>query len=162
MIVVLAIPVVVLSHYAGGWGVPYFSFTTDRGGKCTNTFTGYECDHLTLGDINWWGNLDLPEQSKVLRAHYTSGQEVKLDAVVVVDKDDAKSAARSLRKTFGSCGRERPANIKVDKLKHRCIMANQESESRARHGPLSDREYVIATGLRDDGSRIVGIKEKSR
>lgn len=162
MIVVLAIPVVVLSHYAGGWGVPYFSFTTDRGGKCTNTFTGYDCDKLTLADINWWGNVKLPEQTTVVRAHYESGHKVTLDAVVVVPADHAKSVATSLHKTFGSCGRERPANIKVKKLKHRCTMANLESDPRAHHGPVANRDYVISTGLHHDGSRVVGIKETSR
>ncbi|MDN5804623.1 MAG: hypothetical protein L0H26_08590, partial [Microlunatus sp.] len=35
-------------RYAGSWGVPYFSFTSERGSPCTNKLTGYVCDPLTL------------------------------------------------------------------------------------------------------------------
>ncbi len=34
----------VVTRYAGGWGVPYFSFTSERGSHCTNDFAGYTCD----------------------------------------------------------------------------------------------------------------------
>ena len=34
----------VVTRYAGGWGVPYFSFTSERGSRCTNDFAGYTCD----------------------------------------------------------------------------------------------------------------------
>lgn len=162
MIVLVAIPVVIVFHYAGSWGVPFFSFTTDRGGKCTNTITGYTCDQLTPADISWWGDVDLPQHTNVVSGHYESTDKSRLDAVVVVPKSEAKSTYKKLRKTFGSCGRKRPSNIDASKLKHRCIMAHPESEPRADHGPGSDRTYVISTGLRHDGDRVIGIKEKSR
>ena len=41
----------ILARYAGGWGVPYFSFTTDRGSTCENNLTGYICTPLTLADV---------------------------------------------------------------------------------------------------------------
>ena len=41
---------VVLSRYAGSWGVPYFSFTTERGSTCINHFAGYTCTQLTLAE----------------------------------------------------------------------------------------------------------------
>ena len=40
-----------ITRYAGTWGVPYFSFTSDRGSPCTNRLTGYTCDPLTLADV---------------------------------------------------------------------------------------------------------------
>jgi hypothetical protein len=36
----------ILTQYAGAWGVPYFSFTTDRGSTCKNALAGY----TLLGD----------------------------------------------------------------------------------------------------------------
>lgn len=162
MIVVLAIPAAIVSKFAGDWGVPYFSFTTDRGGKCTNNLVGYSCDQLTVADIAWWGDVDLPEDTEIVRAHYEATHKFNLDAVVVVPKENAKSTYQKLHKTFGSCGQERPSNLDTNKLKHRCIMANQESDLRKHNGPVSDRDYVIDTGLRDDGSRVIGIQEKAR
>ena len=50
MIILAGAPFVILSHYAGGWGVTYFKFTTDRGTTCTNDFTGYHCNRVTLAD----------------------------------------------------------------------------------------------------------------
>ena len=52
---------VVLSRYAGAWGVPYFSFTTERGSTCTNDFAGYTCTELTLAEVEYFGQFDLPE-----------------------------------------------------------------------------------------------------
>ena len=40
-----------VTRYAGSWGVPYFSFTSERGSPCTNKLTGYICDPLTLADV---------------------------------------------------------------------------------------------------------------
>ncbi len=162
MVVLVAILIAVLSRFAGGWGVPFFSFTTDRGGKCTNTLTGYECDRLTVGDISWWGDVDLPRHTKIIRAHYESNAVFELNAVVVVPKEDAKSTYKKLHKTFGSCGRKRPGNVNTSKLNHGCTMANQETDPKEHHGPVANRNYVISTGLRHDGSRVIGIKEKSR
>lgn len=162
MLVLVAIPVVILSRFAGGWGVPYFSFTTDRGGECTNKLIGYSCDKLTIDDIRWWGDVKLPDDTKIEHAHYESTQNFKLDAVVVVPKDEAKKTHQGLVKTFGSCGRDRPSNIDENKLKHRCVMANQASDPKRHHGPVANRNYVISTGLRADGSRMIGIQEESR
>ena len=33
----------ILTRFAGAWGVPYFTFTSERGSQCTNNFTGYVC-----------------------------------------------------------------------------------------------------------------------
>jgi hypothetical protein len=162
MVVLVAIPIVILSRFAGGWGVPFFSFTTDRGGKCTNTLTGYKCNRLTVADISWWGDIKLPQHTKIIRAHYESDQAFELNAVVVVPKTAAKSTYKKLHKTFGSCGRKRPGNVDTSKLNHGCTIANQETDPRRRHGPVADRNYVINTGLRHDGKRVIGIKEKSR
>src|SRR3954468_5869717 len=84
MIIVTVLPFVILSRFAGGWGVPFFSFITDRGSMCTNDLTGYHCDRLTVADIRWWGDISLPDGTTVVRSHYKSTHNFSLDAVVEV------------------------------------------------------------------------------
>ncbi len=47
-----------VTRYAGGWGVPYFSFTSERGSRCTNDFAGYTCDPVTLADVEFFGDVE--------------------------------------------------------------------------------------------------------
>src|SRR5215218_9585933 len=57
----VAVALAILTQYAGAWGVPYFSFTTDRGSTCKNALAGYTCSAMTLADVEYIGNLDLPD-----------------------------------------------------------------------------------------------------
>ena len=41
--------------------MPYFPFTSDRGSTCKNTLTGYACSPLTLADVEYFGDIDLPD-----------------------------------------------------------------------------------------------------
>ena len=60
-----------ITRYAGGWGVPFFSFTSERGSTCTNNFTGYTCDPLTLADVEFYSEVDLPGDTRVVTAAAT-------------------------------------------------------------------------------------------
>ena len=60
-----------VTRYAGSWGVPFFSYTSERGSTCTNTMTGYTCDPLTLTDVEFYSDLDLPNDTRVISGNYT-------------------------------------------------------------------------------------------
>ena len=50
----VAVALAILTQYAGVWGVPYFTFRTDRGSMCKNDFTGYTCSPMTLADVEYF------------------------------------------------------------------------------------------------------------
>ena len=72
LVLAVLVALLILARFAGGWGVPYFSTTTDRGSHCVNTFTGFECDSLTLADVGYFGDVELPPDTRVVSAHYKS------------------------------------------------------------------------------------------
>ncbi|QDP97257.1 hypothetical protein FOE78_16180 [Microlunatus elymi] len=162
MIVLVAGGFWVLSRFAGGWGVPYFSFTTDRGSLCTNDFTGYHCDNVSKADVQWWGDLDLPDSAVVHSSHYKSTHDFNLDAVVTVPKADAAKTYASLRKTFGACQSGHPTQLDTTGLAQVCVMANDASDTAGDAAPLADTLYEITTGVQKDGALVIGIHEESR
>jgi len=162
MIVIAAIPFVILSRYAGGWGVPYFTFTTDRGSTCTNDFTGYHCDDVSVADIEWWGDIDLPDSTVVASSHYKATHDFTLDAVVWVAKADVKHTYASVNKTFGGCLAEHPTRLDTEGLRSVCVRANDASDSSDPDDPFADTLYEITTGVRKDGTMVIGIHEESR
>ena len=62
----VAVTLAILTQYAGAWGVPYFTFRTDRGSMCKNDLTGYTCSPMTLADVEYFGDVDLPDNSSVI------------------------------------------------------------------------------------------------
>src|SRR6476660_8647802 len=99
----VAVALAILVQYAGGWGVPYFSFTTDRGSTCKNDLTGYTCSPMTLGDVEYFGDLNLPDDSSVINGTYRSTHDYQMEAVIEVPEGSAVQAMTSLRETFGTC-----------------------------------------------------------
>ena len=162
MIVLVLAGFLILSRYAGGWGVPYFSFSTDRGSACTNDLTGYHCDDVSRADIEWWGDLTLPDSAAITSSHYKSTHDFTLDAVVTVPKADAAKTYAALRKTFGACVPDHPTQLDTDGLTHICVMANDASDSTTDSAPLADTLYEVTTGVQKDGSLTIGIHEESR
>jgi hypothetical protein len=163
MIILAALPFLILSRYAGGWGVPYFSFTTDRGSVCTNDLTGYHCDRLTLADVRWWGDLDLPDGTTVVSSHYKSTHDFTLDAVLEVPKADAAKTYLALRKAFGPCVADHPSRLDASGLGQLCVMANDASDGMESSEPRGDTLYEIGTGIRkSDGVRVIAVHEESR
>jgi hypothetical protein len=163
MIILAALPFLILSRYAGGWGVPFFSFSTERGSVCTNDLTGYHCDRLTLADVRWWGDVDLPDGTTVLSSHYKSTHDFSLDAVVEVPKADAAHSYRVLRKAFGGCLPDHPTRLDPTGLGRVCVMANDASDAMESSDPRDDTLYEIGTAVRkSDGARVIAIHEESR
>ena len=69
-----------MTRYAGAWGVPYFTFTSERGSTCTNNFTGYTCEPLTLAEVEFYGDLDLPDDTRVISGNYNATHDYRLEA----------------------------------------------------------------------------------
>src|SRR3954451_9072901 len=86
----------ILTQYAGTWGVPYFSFTTDRGSTCKNGLAGYTCSAMTLADVEYISNVDLPDDSSVVAGTYHSTHDYQLEAVIEVPSTSAQQALDSL------------------------------------------------------------------
>lgn len=159
MALLVIIPLAVLSRYAGGWGVPYFSFTTERGSPCTNTLTGYTCRPLTLADVEFWAEVDLPDDTVVRDATYVSTHDYRLDAALTVPPASADEALASLNEAFGSCQKNRAAPMDTEGLKSVCVMSD---ETATRAGQATSRLWSVGTGLTADGNRPVVLAIRSR
>src|SRR4249920_2872886 len=107
----VAVALAILTQYAGAWGVPYFSFTTDRGSTCKNDLTGYTCSPMTLADVEYFGEVDLPDDSSVVNGTYRSTHDYQMEAVIEVPQGSAVQAMTSLRETFGTCLDEIPSPV---------------------------------------------------
>lgn len=150
----------VLTRYAGAWGVPYFSFTTERGSPCRNGITGYTCEPLTLADVEYYGFLDLPDDTTVTTATYRSTHDYTLEATLHVPKRSAGQALKNLRSAFGGCHDDHLSTLPSDGLRQVCVMANDDTLTES--GEPSGRLYTVGTGVAKDGSRTVALIIKSR
>ena len=154
------IVVAVLTHYAGAWGVPYFTFTSERGSKCTNDFTGYTCSPLTLAEVEFYADLDLPNDTKVVSGSYRSTHDYRLEAVLEVPAASTAAALKSLMTAFGPCRPDQPSPLNTTGLTKVCVMANQDTLTEG--GEPASRLYVVGTGLRKNGNRPIALSIKSR
>ena len=150
----------VLARFAGGWGVPYFSMTTDRGSRCVNTFTGFDCSSVTLADIAYFGNVELPPDTRVVSSHYHSTHDYQLEAVLEIPPASAPAALAALEDTFGSCVKNHPSPLSEAGLKSLCIIANDQDTTQS--GVPDSRLYVVGTALRADQTRVVNLSVRSR
>ena len=110
----VAVTFAILTQYAGAWGVPYFSFMTDRGSKCTNDLTGYTCSPMTLADVEYFGDVDLPDDSSVVTGTYHSTHDYQMEAVLEVPGASAEQALADLNQAFGNCSSELPSPLSAD------------------------------------------------
>jgi hypothetical protein len=163
-IVLMAAFVVVVTaivlRQAGGWGVPFFPFTSERGSSCKNTLTGYVCQPLTLADVEFHGDIDLPDDTAVTSGTYVSTHDYRLDAQLTVPAASAKAAAAALQAAFGTCQKGRPAPMDVTGLKAVCVFANDDAVTDSQD--TSSRLFLIGTGLAPDGTRQIALSIKSR
>ena len=160
MLAIVAVTLGILTQYAGAWGVPYFSFTTDRGSPCKNDLTGYTCSPMTLGDVEYFGDIDLPDDSSVVDGTYRSTHDYQLEAIVEVPGASAAQALTSLNQAFGECIEEIPSPLSGKGIHDTCVMANDDVYSESVEP--SSRLYMIGTGVRIDGTRVIGMVIKSR
>jgi hypothetical protein len=158
LFVVVALAIVV--RYAGGWGVPYFSFTTERGSRCQNTLTGYVCEPPNLADVEYFGDLKLPTDTLVVTGIYRSTHDYQLDATLAVPARSAARALTNLNQEFGKCRSDQPSPIDTKGLRSVCVMATNDAAAQCEEP--SSRVYSVVTGLRGDGTRIVGLSIHSR
>jgi hypothetical protein len=156
----VAVTFAILTQYAGAWGVPYFSFMTDRGSKCTNDLTGYTCSPMTLADVEYFGDVDLPDDSSVVTGTYHSTHDYQMEAVLEVPGASAEQALADLNQAFGNCSSELPSPLSTDGISDTCVMANDDVFSESEE--TSSRLYLVGTGVRTDGTRIIGMVIKSR
>jgi len=150
----------ILTRYAGAWGVPYFSFTSERGSRCTNNFTGFVCEPITLAEVEFYADLDLPDDTGVVSGMYRSTHDYQLEAVLEVPAASAAAALKSLNEAFGRCLPNHPSPLSTTGLTNICVMANLSAPTEA--GEPASRLYVVGTGIRKDGNRPIALSIKSR
>lgn len=160
MLAFVGVLLLVLAQRAGAWGVPYFSFTSAHGSSCTNDFVGYTCEPLTLADVEFFGDLDLPDDTAVLSASYRSTHDYRLDAQLAVPPGSAVPALAELREAFGPCRKGVQTPLSTAGLGHTCAMASEEGTDE--FGIPASRLFSVGTGLRDDGTLLVGLALRSR
>lgn len=156
----VGVVLLVVVQFAGAWGVPYFSFSTDRGSPCKNNLTGYTCTPLTLTDVEYYGDLDLPDSTVVSSASYRSTHDYQLDATLEIPAAAAAPAMKTLNENFGTCINGHPSPISTRGLSKVCVLANDDSVVES--GEPASRLYTVGTGLRKDGTRVIGLSIKSR
>ena len=150
-----------VTRYAGTWGVPYFDFTSERGSPCTNKLTGYVCDPLTLADVEFYSDAELPADTKVINGIYTATHDYTLHARLEVPKASAAAAMKGLAEEFGGCVTDHPVPIETTQLTAVCVLANDDAVTR--QGEPPSRLFVIGTGIRtDDGTRVIDMSIRSR
>jgi hypothetical protein len=150
----------ILLRFAGSWGVPYFEFTSERGSSCTNNFTGYVCTPTTLAEVEFYADVDLPDDTRVVDGTYRSTHDYQLEALLEVPPASAPAALKSLNESFGKCLPGYPSPLDTKGLKQLCTMATVDAVTEAAE-PAS-RLYVIGTGVREDGSRPIFMTIRSR
>ncbi|HYP46822.1 MAG TPA: hypothetical protein VEQ66_16690 [Propionibacteriaceae bacterium] len=151
----------VLTTFAGRWGVPYFSFQTERGSTCRNQLTGYTCQPVTLADVQFYGDVTLPDSTTVVASRYRATHDYQLDGQLVVPPADAATALAALQDSFGPCRPGLPAPMPTAGLSAVCVLANDDA-SISGDSDVSSRLYAVGTGLRRDGSRVIAMNIRSR
>ena len=160
LVLAVLVALLVLARFAGTWGVPYFSTTTERGSRCVNTFTGFECAELTLGDVGYFGDVELPPETRVVSSHYRSTHDYQLQAELEVPPASAAAGLAALKDSYGDCVKNHPSPLDEPGLTSLCILANDQETTSS--GTPDSRVYVVATALRADKTRVVNLSVRSR
>lgn len=150
----------VITRYAGYWGVPMFSFQTENGSVCTNDFGGHTCDELTLADVEFYGEVDLPDDTTVVKGKYVATHNYQLDVTLQVPKDSSDAALKGLQNSFGEC-RDHVSPLDTEGLSKLCAMTNDDIAS-ANSERNRSRVFSVGTGVQEDGTRLIAISVKSR
>lgn len=160
MLALVGVTLAVLLRFAGDWGVPYFSFTSERGSPCRNDLTGHTCSPLTLADVEFYTDLDLPDDTAVRSGRYRATHDYELEAVLEVPAAGEADALAALRDTFGRCLRGRSSALDTDGLRKVCVQSDDGSVEPSAEGP--SRVYTVGSGVREDGTRVVAVTLRSR
>lgn len=160
MVGLIVIVFALVLQYAGGWGVPYLSFTSDRGSACRNNLTGYTCQPLTLADVEFYSDVDLPADTVVVSGVYHATHDYSLDARMRVPPRSAGPALAALQEAFGPCQPGHSSPLDSRGLTGLCVLANDDVVTGA--AEVESRLYIVGTGVRRDGSRDIVLAIKSR
>lgn len=153
------IALIVVTRYAGDWGVPYFSFETENGSTCKNTLTGFDCTEVSQADLELWAEVKLPPQTKIKEAEYLATHDYQLTAVVEFPKAAAAAGLKSLNTAYGKCLPSHVSPLDTKGLSQICVMSN---DAVTEAGTASSRLYIVGTGVRKDGSRVAAFQIRSR
>ncbi len=160
LVLAVIVALLILARFAGGWGIPYFSMTTDRGSRCVNTWTGFDCPSVTAADVGYFGGVDLPAGTQVVSSHYHSTHDYQLEAVLEIPPTSAKDGLAALEDSFGRCVKNHPSPLTEPGLKTLCILANDQDTTES--GVPDSRVFVVATAVRADSTRVVNLSVRSR
>lgn len=160
MLAFVAVVLAVLVRQAGGWGVPWFSFTSAHGSSCTNDFTGYTCDPLTLADVEFFGDVDLPNSTVVLAGSYRATHDYQLNAQLRVPAKSAAKAFAQLADAYGGCRDDATSPLATTGLRKVCLMASADGADA--DGQMASRLYSVGTGVAAGGDRMIGLSIRSR
>jgi hypothetical protein len=83
-----------------------------------------------------------------------------MEALIEVPSASADQALSDLNQAFGNCIPEHASPMSTKGMRNTCIMANEDGVDET--DEPSSRLYMIGTGVRTDGSRIIGMVIKSR
>jgi len=149
-----------LTRFAGGWGVPYFDFTTDNGSSCTNTWSGFVCDSITPADYALYTGRPLPPGTVIISGTYTVTHNFAVSAVLVSTKASAPAAYKALSQAYGQCG-DGPTPDELADATEVCRMTTDD-DAAATDRPPPDRTYTVTTGLLENGQRVTVVQIQSR
>lgn len=149
-----------ITRYAGSWGVPYFSYTSERGSTCTNTLTGYVCEPLTLADVEFYLGVDLPADTRVDSGSYTATHDYTFATTLRLSARSQAAGLRALQQEYGPCKADHPPPIPTTGLSQFCVLSNDSGVTRTGEPPSS--LYVIGTGVSRNGNRVVSVTIRSR
>jgi hypothetical protein len=160
MLAFVAVVLAILVRQAGGWGVPYFSFTSAHGSPCVNNITGYTCSPLTLADVEFFGDVDLPAGTTVGASTYRATHDFALSAQLQVPRAGSAAALKHLHSAYGPCRKGATSALPTRGIREVCVMVNPDGAEA--DGQLSSRVYAVGTGVARDGSRLVAMTVRSR
>lgn len=160
MIAFVAVALTLVVRHAGDWGVPYFSFTSAHGSPCRNNLTGYTCDPLTLADVEFFGDLDVPDDAAVTSGRYRATHDYQLTAQLRVPKASAAGASKQLQEVFGACRQGASSPLQTAGLAKPCVMASDNGADAS--GEMASRLFSVGTGLDKRGNLLVGLSIRSR
>jgi hypothetical protein len=83
-----------------------------------------------------------------------------MEAIIEVPAASANQALASLNHAFGDCIKELPSPMSTKGIRDNCVMANADAVGES--DEPSSRLYMIGTGVRKDGTRVIGMVIKSR
>lgn len=149
-----------LTRFAGTWGVPYFSFTTDNGSSCTNNWTGYVCDSITPADYLLYTGQPVPRGTVIISGSYAVTHDFTVEAVLVSNKASAANAYKALTGAYGRCGAG-PTPDELSQATQICRMTTDD-DATATDKPPPDKTYTVVTGLLKNGQRVTVVQIQSR